>query len=409
MPQSQRVRIKESDITGLKHFAHMRSLLKRLHAVGCERDRANNRQLHFDEYCLLILLHMFNPIITSLRGLQQASELNNVRRKLGVGRASLGSLSESVQVFDPEPLRRIAEELATQIPQPAPGDFSAVTKTITAVDGCIFDTVARVARLAWVPKAKGRMKHAYRLHTHFEVLRGVPSRIDVTPGKPRGADDERAVLQRTLEADRCYIMDRGYAKFGLWNEIVGCGSSYVCRVRDNSVYRVTDDRELTDADREEGVLSDQICHFGCEENKTGVAHPVRLVIVQATPHQTRGRHRNGSTGPQTDGQLRLVTNMLDVPAELVSKLYRLRWLIELFFRMFKGLLGCRHLLSTKQNGVEIQAYMAIIACLLIMIHTGRTPTKRTFELICFYLSGWADLEELEAHIARLRPTDPLAA
>jgi hypothetical protein len=30
-----------------------------------------------------------------------------------------------------------------------------------------------------------------------------------------------------------------------------------------------------------------------------------------------------------------------------------------------------------------------------MIHTGRTLTKRTFERICFYLSGWASLEELQ--------------
>ena len=79
------------------------------------------------------------------------------------------------------------------------------------------------------------------------------------------------------------------------------------------------------------------------------------------------------------------------------------------FARMQSLLGCRHLLSTQQNGVEIHAYMAIVACLLILIDTGRTPTKRTFEMICFYLSGWADLEELEAHIDRLKPADPLAA
>ena len=37
-----------------------------------------------------------------LAGLQQASTLNDVQKKFGVGRASLGSLSESVSVFDPE-------------------------------------------------------------------------------------------------------------------------------------------------------------------------------------------------------------------------------------------------------------------------------------------------------------------
>ncbi len=60
-----------------------------------------------------------------------------------------------------------------------------------------------------------------------------------------------------------------------------------------------------------------------------------------------------------------------------------------------------HLLTTKQNGVEIQTYMAIIACLLILIHTGRAPTKRTFEMICLYMSGWASQDELERHIEKL--------
>jgi len=32
-------------------------------------------------------------------------------------------------------------------------------------------------------------------------------------------------------------MDRGYAQFSLFNAIVAVGSSYVCRVRDNSAYR----------------------------------------------------------------------------------------------------------------------------------------------------------------------------
>jgi hypothetical protein len=51
----------------------------------------------------------------------------------------------------------------------------------------------------------------WRLHTQFEVDRFVPTRIDVTPDG--GGDyDERAVLERNLEADRLYVMDRGYAK-----------------------------------------------------------------------------------------------------------------------------------------------------------------------------------------------------
>ena len=395
--------IEPSDIQGLKYFDKLKPLLARLHEVGTERDTANNRDLHMDQYCLLVLMWMFSPILTSMRALQQASELDKVQKKLGVGRASLGSLSESVSVFDPEPLKQIAAELASQLPQASQGRFDAIGKTMTAVDGSVVDTIVRVARLAWLPKAGGKMNCGYRLHTQFEIFRCTVNRVDVTGSKPKGAADERAVLARTVETDRCYLIDRGYAKFTLWNDIHAAGSSYICRARDNSVYEIVEEKELTAADRKAGVISDQIVKFGGSKPDNAPNHTVRLVTVSASPHTSRGNRATGSsTGPSCDGKLRLVTDLLDIPAELISEAYRLRWLIELFFRMFKQLLGCRHLLSTKQNGVEIQTYMAIIACLLILIHTGRAPTKRTFEMICLYMSGWASLDELERHIEKLR-------
>ena len=91
MSSSESDRLQESDITGLKHFKKIRKLLKSLHQVGCARDRANNRSLHMDEYCLGVLLYMFNPVITSLRGIQQASELRNVQKKLGIKQRSFSS------------------------------------------------------------------------------------------------------------------------------------------------------------------------------------------------------------------------------------------------------------------------------------------------------------------------------
>jgi hypothetical protein len=103
------------DITGLKYFDRLAPLLERLHDVGCQRDRAGNRELHYDQYCLLILLYLFNPIVTSLRGLQQASELAKVQKRLRCPRAALGSLSESVTVLDPERLREIVLELGAEL------------------------------------------------------------------------------------------------------------------------------------------------------------------------------------------------------------------------------------------------------------------------------------------------------
>jgi len=48
----------------------------------------------------------------------------------------------------------------------------------------------------------------------------------------------------------------------------------------------------------------------------------------------------------------IVTNRLDLPAELIAEIYRQRWVIEMFVRLFKHILGCRHLVSDKHNGSE---------------------------------------------------------
>ena len=69
------------------------------------------------------------------------------------------------------------------------------------------------------------------------------------------------------------------------------------------------------------------------------------------------------------------------------------------------MLGCRHLLSHRENGIEIQVYLAIIVCMMIALRTGRKPTLRTVEMIRFYLIGWATEQELQAHIAKLKPTE----
>ncbi|TWT74706.1 Transposase DDE domain protein [Planctomycetes bacterium CA13] len=397
-------RIDAKDITGLKFFKRIRPLLESLHSVGAQRDKAGSRDLHMDQYGVLVLMWLFNPILSSLRGLQQASELETVQKKFGVGRASL---SESVTIFDPEPLKEIAASLATQIPSADPSRFDGIKDQLTAVDGSVFKTAVRVASLSWIPstgRAAGRTTttavDGYRMHTHFEILRGVPERVDATPAKPKGKDDEKIALASVLQPDRCYVTDRGYAKFELFNAIHAADSSYICRLRDNSTPKRLKERPLTDADRAAGVRLDCEVILGAHtSNRKTIAtdHPVRYIEIEVPSHV-----RTGKGGANSDGILRVATSLMDVPAELIAEAYRLRWLIELFFRMIKQLLGCRHLLSTKPNGVEIQMYLAIIACFLILIYTGGQPNKRTYEMICFYLLGWASLQELEAHIKKLK-------
>ncbi len=406
MAAKKRKKIKEADVTGLKYFDRLAPLLERLHGDACDRDKAGNRELHFDQYCMLILLYMFNPVVSSLRAIQQAGELKKVQRKLGCKRAALGSLSEASQVFNPELLREVVEELSEQL-KPVAKDprLAKVPHTLTAVDGSLLAALPLLVEATRLKHEKGSGLVKWRLHTQFDIEKSVPTQIDVTR-KGGGDADERAVLERTLEPDRCYVKDRGYAKFALFNAIVAKGSSYVCRLRDNSTYEVLEDRPLSEEAQAEGILQDAVVGLGKTSNADARPdHPIRLITIKTTPHVKRGKYKGGSTGPGSDGVLRIATNLLDVPAEIIGLIFRYRWTIEIFFRFFKHVLGCRHLLSRSANGIEIQTYCAIIACMLISLWTGRKPTLRTYEMICYYFTGLADEEELLSHLKKLKAHD----
>jgi hypothetical protein len=390
----------DRDLSGFKYLDRLLPMLARLHDVGCARDRAGNRQLHYDQYCLLVLLALFNPVVRSLRAIQQASTLRKVQKRLGCPRTSLGALSEAIDVFDPVRLEAIIGNLLREVPRARSIGGDAVPHVLTAVDGSVVRTLASLAEAAYLIDKNGQTHCGWRFHTQFEIDRGIPVHIDVTTAHNGGKTDEKQQLRQRLQADRCYVMDRWFGEFALWNDIVRAKSSYVCRIRDSSnLSDVAEERPLSGTAKQTQVVGDAILRLGYKDQRPD--HPVRVVRVQTTPHQRTGGRKGGTAGPPSDGILRIATNLLDAPAEVIADIYRHRWTIELFFRFFKHVLGCRHLISQDPVGIQIQAYCAIIACLLIHLWTGGRPTLRSYEMICFYLSGWADLDELTAHLEKL--------
>lgn len=374
-------RIVASELQGFKYFNVLTDLLKGLEGIGTERDKAGNRELFCDQYLSLLLLYFFNPVIRSLNGLQQSTELEKVQKQLGVKRVSLGSLSEAGSVFDPAPVHEIIRELTSRALPLLKGREAEELRGLTAVDGSIFDAVSRTAWALW----QDEQHRGVKLHLHFGVFEGVPRCATVTPA----ACSEPAQLKATLEPGRLYVTDRGYQDYSLYRCILDAGSSFIGRVKDNIAYVVGEEREPTKAARDAGVIRDVVLkRLGTSHHKDELKQPVRLVVVASTDD-------NGKPI-----ELWLLTDRLDLPAEFVALGYRYRWTVELFFRWFKQILGCRDLISTKEKGVTMQLYAALIASLLIVLWTGVKANIRTWEMVQYYFMGWATLEELERHIRR---------
>lgn len=371
-------------LAGFKYFEQLGTLLAPLRPAGTTRDKAGNRHLFFDQYAQLLLLYFFNPTVTSLRGIREFTTLEKVQRVFGIRPTSLGSLSEAARVFDPTLLEPIVAELATRaLAQPAarPPDERAALAGLIAVDGSLLPALPRMAWALW----QDATHRAAKVHVAFAVWPGVPVQATVTHGHA----SEREQLRRMAQPGGFYVMDRGYAEYDLLRELDALGARFVQRLQDNAAYEVVSENPLTAADRTAGVVRDVVVRrLGTDKHNALLDRPFRVIECEGGP---------------VGGRWVLATNATGLSADLVVLAYRHRWVVELFFRWLKCILGCRHLLAENRAGVTLQVYLAIIASLLIGLWTGAKPTKRLYELLCHYFNGWATAEEVERYRQKLQP------
>jgi len=394
-------------LRALKQLKQLGKLFEKLPPECTGRDKAGNRQLQYRHYAGLILLAMFAPAIQSLRDIQRASQLKRIRKALtptgapSARRVSIGSLSESVRVFDPSLLEPIMDELAARLPQgrrfqPAHEVPNDVLRKLVAVDGSHLKAVAQIIGAQLSGGAGGeKLRAGWRVHVQYRVADDLPASLGLTDEGAGGQADERSVLQRKLEPGCVYIGDRGYERYALFNGIVAAGSDYVMRVQRRQV-TVLEQRDLSAEARDAGVLEDSLVTAGGSRlAHKSLEHPVRRVVIAGVP---QGRRR--SEADRRNDEVVLMTSLVDVPAEVIAAIYRLRWRIEVFFRFFKHVLGVRHLFSSKPEGVLIQVYCGLIAALLLAQVCRHNVGREGFQAIELYLAGWADADEVLAALRR---------
>ncbi len=382
MPRTRKPTLSDKNIQGLKYFKRLQPLFASLHDIGV--DPSGNRRLHYDQYASLILLFFFNPIITSLRGLQQASCLEKVQNKLGCPRTSLGAApATAARAFDAEPLQRVIGELAHQALPLQSGKEAEVLRGLTAVDGSLLPALPKMAWALWLDE----QHRAAKLHLHFDVFKGVPCYATVTDGN----GNEKMQLRATLQPDRLYVIDRGYAEYQLFQDILDAKSSFIGRIRDNAVYQLVEERPLSEEARKAGVVRDLVVWLGGDQSGEVFKQPLRVVWVKTG--------KNGQPRPTGN------PSVSQRPRRPGCRLDRVGLSVSLDDRAFLPLVQMHFGLPT--FAVHLPQWrgdsglLAAIASLLVSLWTGHKPTKRTFEKLCFYFSGWASEAELQAHVRSL--------
>jgi len=361
-------------LSGFKLVKHFKKLIsekleKRSPAEVHPSELDPKRQLFAEDYFLLLLFALYNPIVNTMRGIVASSRYHKVQELLDCDYVSLGSFSEAQHVFDPELLRGLFKELSQKVPfKPKRNDarLEVFIQKMIAVDGTFFDALPR---MFWATYRTHSENHKVKLHLMFEALRGGIVEAEITPGNVC----ERKALKKLIEKNRLYVGDRYYGlEYDYFSCFIEKSSDYLFRVRKDCQYEILEEFEINEQSKEYGIVSD----LRIKLNGSELEH--RLVVIQ----------RDGKT-------FLLLTNRFDIEADVVGMLYRNRWEVELFFKWLKSILKCSHFLVESPAGVKAQIYAALVLALLLCVATGKKPTKRQMEAIQMYMAGWVNLEELQ--------------
>ena len=350
-----------------------------------------NRCLHYPELVVAHLVAFFHASVESLRRIEDVFESPAVRRSLKLPRVPKSTLSDAQRVFDPQLLQPLIAELKGRVPTLRNDPkLETLVRDLIAADGSFFTVAPRVS---WALHSKPNAAHApwqkgcLRIDFHFDILRGVPEQAIVSGGRLAEQDS----LVQNLRPGALYVVDRALQGYQHMADIVTAGSDFVTRLRDGAaVFDTLQERPLTPADRLAGVTNDAQIAIPSARGKPLDDTPLRMVEFSYVDREGQAH------------AARLLTNRLDLSAEVVALIYRYRWQIELFFRWLKCMVGWKHFFSESENGVTLQTYIALIATLLLAIEVGHQPSVYDYAMMNHVVSGFIPLHEAKLILERRR-------
>jgi hypothetical protein len=232
-----------------------------------------------------------------------------------------------------------------------PLDF-ALRNTVYALDSTTIELCLEL--FPWARTQAGDA--AVKLHTLLDLRGSIPAFACVTRGRHQ---DVNLIDEIPLEPGSIYVMDRGY--FGLQRllRIDQAKATFVVRAKKNLRVRRLYSQPV---DRSTGLICDQT---------------VIPAVAQSAHRYPKHLRRIAYKDLESGRRYTFLTNDFTLPALTITRLYKARWRIELFFKWIKQHLRIKAFYGRSPNAVKTQIWIAICAYLLVAIVRKRLRIHRS--------------------------------
>jgi hypothetical protein len=244
--------------------------------------------------------------------------------------------------------------------------------------------------LSLFPWAKfRRAKGGVKLHVLLDHADYMPDFLSISEASQHDVKFAR-VLQ--LNPGSFVVADKAYTDYALFAKWTDQGVFFVTRLKDNADYKVV--RRLVPP-QNRNIRRDQIIRF------CGVA------ASRSCPYELR---RVEFWDEENEKLLVFVTNNLELGASTIAKLYKERWMIEVFFKTLKQTLKIKTFIGTSENALRIQIWTAMLALLLFkwlhFISKARWSLSNLVSMLRLNLFTYRDLSDWINDPFQTPPLDP---
>lgn len=201
-----------------------------------------------------------------------------------------------------------------------------------------------------------RFKRAIKLHLMLSLQGNLPAWAAITQGT---FPDMKILDQIPILPGAFYVMDRGYLDFVRLFRVDQKSGFFVVRNKHHVRFRTVAHRSV---DKAQGLRSDHTIRLTSNWSVKSYPKPLRKIRLYDAEKKLT---------------LVLLTNNFDLPASVITELYRKRWQVELFFKWVKQHLRIRSFYGRSENAVRCQIWSAICAYLMVAIVKKQLKIDKT--------------------------------
>lgn len=236
-----------------------------------------------------------------------------------------------------------------------------INSNVFAIDATTIDLCLSTFYWATFRSTKGGIK----LHTQLDLRTAIPEFILFSNAS---LHDVNVLDHIKFESNSFYVMDRGYVDYKRLYKVHCCGSYFVTRAKDNMNYRRVKSHPKS---KDDGVIYDQsilLNGFYAAND-----YPVQMRRIKYMDSES--------------GKIFIfLTNNFQLLASDIAKLYKYRWMIELFFKWIKQNLKIKSFWGHSENAVKTQIWIAICIYTLVAIAKKKFQLKQSLYEILQVLS-----------------------